>query len=205
MSADEFPGSDPEILDPESDAAYVLPVLSSIGFENLSPTNFEEFCFDLMKEVGFVNVDWRKGTPKDASPADGGRDIVAEWPTSDVDGHIYHETWFVDCKHYKTGVPPDALHGLTTWAQAERPSVALVIASGFLSNPAKDWMERYRATQPPFRLRHWERPQLANMLKDRLDLAFRHDVALASLRTISAITAAEAEMYEQVWYGRKPD
>ena len=58
------------------DPAEVL--LGAVGFDALSPTDFEEFCFDLMSETGFVNVDWRKGTPKESSPADRGRDIVAQ-------------------------------------------------------------------------------------------------------------------------------
>ncbi|PZP32806.1 MAG: restriction endonuclease [Kocuria rhizophila] len=185
----------------------VRPVLSSTSFEHLSPTDFEEFCFDLMKELGFVNVDWRKGTPKPASPADGGRDIVAEWKREDVDGHVYFDTWFVDCKHYKTaGASADALSGLTTWAQAERPDTALVIASGFLTNPAKDWMASYKKNNHPgFRLRHWERPQLGDMLKDRQEVAFRHNIPLSTLRSVSEIIAAEGEAFDQVWYGRTPD
>ena len=94
--------------------------LGAIRFDGLSPTDFEEFCFDLLVENGFVNVDWRKGTPKAASPADRGRDIVAHLERQDVDGHKYRETWFVDCKHYKRGVPPEALQGTIAWAQAER-------------------------------------------------------------------------------------
>lgn len=39
-------------------------LLGAVNFGALSPTDFEEFCFDLMSETGFVNVDWRKGTPK---------------------------------------------------------------------------------------------------------------------------------------------
>jgi hypothetical protein len=31
-----------------------------------------------MRELGFANVDWRKGTPLDESPADQGRDIQAQ-------------------------------------------------------------------------------------------------------------------------------
>ena len=183
------------------------PVLSSTSFDHLDATEFEDFCFDLMKELGFVNVDWRKGTPKHASPADGGRDIVAQYKKEDIDGHVHFETWFVDCKHYKTaGVPAEALAGLTSWAQAERADVALVIASGFLSNPAKEWVASFSANhRPSFRLRHWERPQLAAMLKSRRDVAFRHNVPLSSLRSVSAITTAEGEAYDQVWYGRKPD
>ena len=38
-------------------------MLGAIRFDGLSSTDFEEFCFDLMSETGFVNFDWRKGTP----------------------------------------------------------------------------------------------------------------------------------------------
>lgn len=85
--------------------------LGSLDFEALSPTDFEEFCFDLMAESGFSNVDWRKGTPLAASPSDRGRDIVSRRSMRDIDGHEYEERWFVDCKHYKRGVPPEALQG----------------------------------------------------------------------------------------------
>jgi hypothetical protein len=67
-------------------------MLGAARFDGLSSTEFEEFCFDLMSETGFVNVDWRKGTARDASPADRGRDIVAQLPRVDVDGHQYLET-----------------------------------------------------------------------------------------------------------------
>jgi len=45
-----------EVAGPERDFA-----LGSLDFEGLSPTDFEEFCFDFMAESGFSNVDWRKG------------------------------------------------------------------------------------------------------------------------------------------------
>ena len=156
----------------ETDLDAESALLSSISFEGLDSTEFEEFCYDLLVDRGFVNVDWRKGTPKQASPADRGRDIVAQLQRKDVDGHVYMETWFVDCKHYKTGVPPDALTGLMTWAQTERPAVALIISSGFLSNAAKDWLKDYESSNRPlFRLRYWERPQLSSMISDNMDLA----------------------------------
>jgi hypothetical protein len=50
-----------------------------LSFEALDATEFEQFCFDLLQELGFVNVDWRKGTGLRSSPADRGRDIVAQW------------------------------------------------------------------------------------------------------------------------------
>jgi hypothetical protein len=176
----------------------------SVSFANLDDTNFEEFCFDLMIELGFLNVDWRKGTPKKTSPSDRGRDIVAQLERTDVDGHRYFETWFVDAKHYERGVPPAALQGFLTWAEAERPATALVIASGFLSNPAKDWLAAYeRNRHPPFRLRHWERPALERMLAKHPDLMARHGIIAEEVRTLADILAAEQEYFEKVWYIRK--
>ena len=162
---DEFPADSAEDM------------LGAVRFDGLSPTDFEEFCFDLLSEVGFVNLDWRKGTPKDSSPADHGRDIVGSVERTDMDGHRFDETWFIDCKHYDRGVPPKALEGTIAWAQAERPSTVLFIASGYFTNGAKDWIARYvEQNRPPFRIRTWERPQLRRLLADHLDIAFRHDM-----------------------------
>jgi hypothetical protein len=60
--------------------------VDKLDFDALDETEFEEFCFDLRNELGFVNVDWRKGTGLRASPADHGRDIEADLERSDVDG-----------------------------------------------------------------------------------------------------------------------
>lgn len=180
-------------------------ILGSLDFEGLSPTDFEEFCFDLMSEIGFSNVDWRKGTPLASSPSDRGRDIVARKALRDIDGHEFEERWFVDCKHYKRGVPPDALEGTLAWASAQRPAVVLFIVSGYLTNGAKDWIADYqRGNQPPFRIRVWERPQLLRLVEKNLDLAFRHDVGTSTLRRVSEILRAESEFMDRLWYGRKP-
>ena len=177
-------------------------LLGRVSFDALSPTDFEEFCFDLMSETGFVNIDWRKGTPKESSPADRGRDIVAQLERRDVDGHQYLETWFVDCKHYTRGVPPEALQGTIAWATAERPDTVLFIASGFFTNGAKDWISRFNETRPTFRVRAWEMPQLRRLLSGRMDLAFRHEVETSALRRVSEIVAVEHELFDRLWYGR---
>lgn len=176
---------------------------AKLSFEGLNPTEFEELCFDLLTVAGYSNVDWRKGTPKDASPADRGRDIVAEREQFDADGYRRFETWFVDAKHYAKGVPPEALQGLMTWAESERPDVALIAASGFLSNPAKDWLADYeRNRRPPFRIRYWERPQLSSLLSQHPDVITRHGIFAEGMRSITDIVTAEKEMFDKVWYGR---
>ncbi len=137
-----------------------------ISFDHLNATEFEELCYELMKLMGFVNLNWRKGTAKAASPADSGRDIEAQVLKTDIDSSQHFERWFVDCKHYEKGVPAVEMNNLLTWSQAERPHVALFVASGYLSNPAKDQLKNYELNnRPPFKIKFWEAPQLTDLIK----------------------------------------
>jgi hypothetical protein len=167
----------------------------------MTDTDFEEFCFELLRELGFVNLDWRKGTGLAASPSDSGRDIVAQLRREEVDGREFHETWFVDCKHYKRGVPPDKISGLLAWAGAERADVALIIASNYLSNPCKDFLKAYEAnSRPPFRIRYWERPNLERLVEGRDEFINRY--LRTDMRTQAEVIEAEQEFFDRVWYDR---
>lgn len=175
--------------------------MERLDFDGLDETEFEEFCFDLLGELAFANVDWRKGTGLSTSPADRGRDIEADLEKTDVDGAKHFEKWFVDPKHYKRGVPPEAVQGLLAWAHAERPHVALIIASNFLSNPTKDYLHDYEQNnRPPFRIKYWERPALERLTEGRGDFLARY--LLTGMRSESEILAAEEEFFDRVWYER---
>jgi Restriction endonuclease len=134
--------------------------VKTFSLDHLGQTEFEEFCFDLLNALGATRMSWRKGTGHNASPADQGRDIECYFERKDIDGKS-PEKWFVECKHYKRGVPPEELQGLLSWAAAERPDVVLIIASNFLSNPAKSNLEIFeRNNKPSFKIKVWERPKL---------------------------------------------
>ncbi|MGH7486314.1 MAG: restriction endonuclease [bacterium] len=175
--------------------------MSKLELDNLDETDFEEFCFELLHELGFVNVDWRKGTGLGSSPADGGRDIVAQWQHTDIDNSTHLETWFIECKHQRRGVPPGQLQGLLSWANAERPQTVLVIASNFLSNPAKDYLRDYELNnRPAFRIKYWERPQLDRLTRNKRQFLDRFMVG--GTRTQAEILAAEQEFFDRVWHER---
>ena len=91
----------------------------AITFDGLSSSDFEGFCSELLHATGYVNVDWRKGTGFATSPADKGRDIVCDHPREEPDGSQHLERWFVDCKHFKRGVPPNELQNLLAWAGSQ--------------------------------------------------------------------------------------
>jgi Restriction endonuclease len=138
--------------------------MDAFSLNHLDETQFEEFCYDLLVSMGAVNTKWRKGTGLSSSPADRGRDIECEFEHRDIDGTVTLQKWFVECKHYEKGVPPDKIQGALTWAMSERPHKLLIVASNFLSNPTKDFIENYkRNNAPPFEIKVWERPELERL------------------------------------------
>jgi hypothetical protein len=178
--------------------------MSRLRFDRLSATEFEEFCFELLTELGFINLDWRKGTAKDSSPADSGRDIEAVYERVDVDKTKNHEKWFVDCKHFKRSVGVKELTNLLAWAEAERPDVVLFIVSGFLTNPAKDFLKSYsRNNHPPFKIKYWERSAFEGFAKDHRELFLMFGILKNHVRPEKQIVKAENELFDRVWYYRR--
>lgn len=147
------------------------------SFDHMDPTEFENFCYDLLEELGFNNLDWRKGTGKLASPSDSGRDIEGVLEKEDIDGTKHFEKWFVDAKCYTAGVPPKAIDSVLAWAQAENPDVVLIIASNFLSNPSKDYLKTYaEERRPHFKIKYWEKPDLEKFTLSKLSLLKRYEI-----------------------------
>jgi Restriction endonuclease len=145
-----------------------------VTFDHLTDGEFEELVYDLLRELGFVNLSWRRGTGKQGASADQGRDIVATLMRRDPDGTEHPERWFVQCKRYERGVPPEALQAALAWSIADRPAVLAFAVSNFLSNPSKSFLEGFLTNnRPPFKIRLWERKDLEQMLAGRLRLASR--------------------------------
>src|SRR6266498_2437335 len=99
-----------------------------IDFAKLDDKQFEELCFDLLIKYGFHTLVWRQGG------ADSGRDIEAQYVLTNSLIGPYNERWFIECKHYSKGVPPEELNSKITWADAEKPQHLLIITSSYISN-----------------------------------------------------------------------
>ena len=115
---------------------------SDIDFIQLSSTQFEELCFDLLLEVGYQNLTWRQGG------ADNGRDIEGTLPIDNPILDAYEEKWLIECKCWEKGVPPAELNSKIAWADAERPDHLLFIVSSYLTNPARNWLKEIKIQKP---------------------------------------------------------
>lgn len=151
--------------------------MKSFSLDHLNETKFEEFCYDLLFELGFININWRKGTGLLSSPSDRGRDIECQWEHEDIDGKKYLEKWFVECKHYIKGVPPDKLQNVLSWANSERPDKVLIIVSNFLSNSAIDYLEDYQKNNnPPFKIKLWQRMDIERLSIGKSKLLRKYNI-----------------------------
>lgn len=112
-----------------------MHTFDDINFNRLSPTQFEELCFDLLMELGFRKLVWRQGG------SDSGRDIQGTREVTPGLTEPFEETWFFECKKYERGVPPESLHSKIAWADAERPKHLVFIVSSYITNNARTWLE----------------------------------------------------------------
>jgi len=148
-----------------------------IDLSHLSETEFEEFCFDLLNLYKFTNLRWRKGTMLPTSPSDRGRDIECEFIRQDFDDSTDRELWFIECKHYTKGVPPDKIVGALSWAYNLRPHTLLIITSGFLSNAALDFVREWKENnKPAFRIKYRDNKEIEKLTSAHKDLLRKYKI-----------------------------
>ncbi len=139
-----------------------LALMDALDFSDFTPTEFEEFCFSCCEgcPACTTSIGARARRSRRARPTE---DAISR-RTSITSRSTAQAMWrrgLPDCKHCTSAVPPEALQGLLAWAQAERPHVALVIVSGFLSNAAKTSSPTSSATTGPRSASStWERPTI---------------------------------------------
>ncbi|MFZ2959975.1 MAG: restriction endonuclease [Candidatus Ozemobacteraceae bacterium] len=128
-----------------------------IDLNKLTSRQFEEFCFDLLMELGFQKLVWRQGG------ADSGRDIQGTRSVSTGLIDPFEETWFFECKRYSEGVPPEVLNSKIAWADAEQPKHFVLFVSSYVTTPARTWLAMI-ASKKPYHIHLIEGKQLQHLV-----------------------------------------
>lgn len=143
-----------------------------IDFKKISSQKFEELCFDLLLKMRFYNLIWRKGGP------DNGRDIEASFLVVNPLTGYYEEKWFIECKNYSGGIPVTELDSKFSWADAEKPNHLLIIASPYISNSSRTWIDK-RKEIVPYRVHLLEGINLKKMLLNNEDIVTKYFLSKA--------------------------
>lgn len=153
----------------------IPPVESSQFFSRLTPTEFEELCYDLVSRLGFEQVSWRKGSGGEHSPSDGSRDIEAYWPIDEPDGFKDRQLWLIDAKHVTS---PQALGkskvvDFLSLRVIYPNAKLLIMTSGYISNSLKDSIKEIGVEK----IRVWERHQIIAFVTKYHELLHKFDLS----------------------------
>ena len=101
-------------------------------FSKITPEQFEQFCYHLLSEIGFTNLEWygRGG-------GDRGLDIVGTKTLEPLPGQRREEQWVVQCERYiQARLQKSELSTTFTFAREHHPDSLLLIAAAGISTNA---------------------------------------------------------------------
>ncbi|WP_169157400.1 restriction endonuclease [Brasilonema bromeliae] len=119
---------------------------------------FEEIVYEIVKAKNPIQIIWRSDT------GGKGRDIQATFLIQDTFGEFVQEIYFIEAKHYQSGVSPTDIMPALSWAMAEKPSVFVIATSSHLTNPCRDFIDSWKKNNPNVRVNIWERKDIESFI-----------------------------------------
>lgn len=137
-----------------------------IKFEEISPQEFENLCYDLLVKYNFHNLVWRQGG------ADSGRDIEG---CNNFTNPILNKEikWFFECKRYTKGISPEELQSKIAWADAEQPQFLTFFITSYLTKDARTWLDKIH-TQKSYEIVLIEGEEIKERLLNYPDIIERY-------------------------------
>ena len=136
-----------------------------ISFDHLDSTRFEELVYDILHDMGYFNINRRKGTWYNASPADQWRDIECTYTYTNLYWKVIDCKMYIECKKHKKWVSVEKIQNATAYALSHRPDDLLIVCANALSNSAKEYIDWFRENNRPYtRIDYRENKNLENHL-----------------------------------------
>jgi Restriction endonuclease len=142
-------------------------------FSDLTPTEFENFAFDVLSAAGVRNLTWR--TPG----ADGGRDIEGTVYATDFSGSSHEQVWYFECKRYSSSLDWPLVYGKLAYADTHGADYLLIITNSSPSPNCETQIALWnKGRRKPF-VRVWRGYEL-NGLADRFPVvAAKYGLSIA--------------------------
>ncbi|MGD1105392.1 MAG: restriction endonuclease [Terriglobia bacterium] len=144
-----------------SSEKFVIP--SQIPWDSLKGKELEECLYWLIDAMGGKDLEWRIGG-KGAGAADQGRDLECSFYSSNPEGDLRKEKWWVEAKGRTGTVEPSEVKDSVTNLEAESGIDVFVVATNTqFSNPTHEWVRKWQKKHMNPRVRLWERPTLERL------------------------------------------
>lgn len=126
-----------------------MPILTKRRFTDLTPSEFENFTFDVLSSGGVQSLTWR--TPG----ADGGRDIEGEVFTRDFSGATNSEIWYFECKRYSTSLDWPLVYNKVAHADVNNADFLLIVTTSNPSPTCETQITTWNHSRRSPRIRVW--------------------------------------------------
>ena len=134
----------------------------------LTPSEFENFSFDLLLLKGMQNLSWRTPGP------DGGRDLEGQFIVYDLSESHRIEKWYVECKRYTANVDWPTVFKKIAYAENHLADYLLFVTTSLLTPQCKsEVLERERSKKVPF-VRYWDATILPKLIDRYPILSFKY-------------------------------
>jgi len=131
----------------------------------LAPEKFEKLAFFLLDDMGFKNLEWRKGG-EGVSATDGGRDLAGKYAKVEPDDSIVVENWWIEVKHRSGVLKKSTVQNIILNATARRDvDVFAIFTNNVVSNPTIDWVKEFQNTHIKPRIVIWQMHDIERILR----------------------------------------
>lgn len=134
-------------------------------WDQVTPDDFEQICFKLVKKEGLINPRLFAG------PGDRGRDIVGEYLVS-VLGSIEQLKFLVQCKRItsRASLTISDLRGVKDWMDShEVYHRALIMTASNVTPDTRDWMEGINQ-KSKYKMQVWDKAEMETRLSKHPEL-----------------------------------
>ncbi len=147
---------------------------TTINWDTIKPEKFEELVYFLLDDMGFKNLEWRKGG-EGISATDGGRDLEAIYSNIGPGDILSVEKWWFEIKYRSKTLAPAEIQKIITNAVGRVGVDTLVIVTnGTVSNKTIDWVKEFQTNFPRPRIIVWQKHDIERILKKYPSTAMRY-------------------------------
>ena len=133
--------------------------------DNLRPDDFEKLAFYLLDDMGFKNLEWRKGG-EGVSATDGGRDLSGKYAKVEPDDSIVIENWWVEVKHRSNTLKKSTVQSIVLNSAARKDvDVFAIFTNNVISNSTLDWIKEFQNTHSKPRIVVWQKHDIERILR----------------------------------------
>jgi hypothetical protein len=135
-----------------------MPTFPQRTFADLSPTEFENFAYDVLSLSNVRNLTWR--TPG----ADGGRDIEGEVFIRDLSGFSTRQRWYFECKRYSSSLDWPLVYGKVAHADTNQADFLLIITNSTPSPNCETQISKWNTDRRSPMIRVWRGYELESIV-----------------------------------------